>query len=184
MKIACLFPGLGYTCDRPLLHYSRKLLSSLGWEILPVSYGGFPEGIKDNAEKLKQCAEIALAQAEEQLKEIEWNRCESVLFVSKSIGTVAAGAYAAKHRISCRHILFTPVEATFLFGTKKAIAFHGTADPWADTDKITNACQAAGIPLYLTEGANHSLETGDVEADLEIMKKVMRTVREYAGRDH
>ena len=23
-KIACLFPGIGYTCDKPLLYYSWK----------------------------------------------------------------------------------------------------------------------------------------------------------------
>ena len=40
-KIACLFPGIGYTCDKPLLYYSWKLLDGLGWEIIPVRYGGF-----------------------------------------------------------------------------------------------------------------------------------------------
>ena len=25
-RIACLFPGIGYTCDKPLLYYSWKLL--------------------------------------------------------------------------------------------------------------------------------------------------------------
>ena len=29
-KIACLFPGIGYTCDKPLLYYSRMLLKELG----------------------------------------------------------------------------------------------------------------------------------------------------------
>ena len=35
-KIACLFPGIGYTCDKPLLYYSWKLLKGLDWEIVPV----------------------------------------------------------------------------------------------------------------------------------------------------
>ena len=33
-KIACLFPGIGYTCDKPLLYYSWKLLKGLGWEVV------------------------------------------------------------------------------------------------------------------------------------------------------
>ena len=40
-KVACLFLGVIYTFDRPLLYYSWKLLDGLGREIFPVRYGGF-----------------------------------------------------------------------------------------------------------------------------------------------
>ena len=180
-KIVCLFPGIGYTCDKPLLYYSWKLFSGLGWEIKPVPYTGFPSGVKGNPGKMRQCAEMALSQAEEILQEVKWEEYDEILFVSKSVGTVVSCAYAGKHGISCRSILFTPVEATFSFPIGNAIAFHGTADPWADSDAIRTACNDLSIPLYITENANHSLETGDVDADIENMRNVMRTVREYAG---
>lgn len=45
-KIACLFPGIGYTCDKPLLYYSWKLLKGMGCEIVPVAYSGFPDKVK------------------------------------------------------------------------------------------------------------------------------------------
>ena len=183
MKIVCLFPGIGYTCDKPLLYYSRKMFASLGWKVVPVPYGGFPSGVKGNAKKMRKCAETALEQAEDLLKETEWSRYEDILFVSKSVGTVVAGAYAARHRIPCRHVLFTPVEAAFSSGVKNAIVFHGTSDPWADSDAVRNACRDAGLPLYITENANHSLETGDVETDIETVRKTMRIVRQYAEHD-
>ncbi len=180
MKIVCLFPGIGYTCDKPLLYYSWKMFASMGWKVVPVPYGGFPAGVKGNAEKMRKCAEMALEQAEELLKDVDWAQYDSVLFVSKSIGTAVAGAYAARYRIPCRQVLFTPVEDTFIFPFKDAIAFHGTADPWAGTDAIRQACGSAGIPLYITENANHSLETGHIEADIDTVKGAMKIVREYA----
>ncbi len=184
-KIACLFPGIGYTCDKPLLYYSWKLLSGLGWEIRPVPYSGFPSGVKGNPEKMKQCAEMALAQAEELLRQVIWDEYSKILFISKSIGTAAACAYAAKHRIPCRSILFTPVETAFTFPIGDAIAFHGTGDPWVDSGAVREACGRLGIPLYITEKANHSLETGDVDADIENLRNVMRIVGEYAEKtDH
>ena len=67
-KIACLFPGIGYTCDKPRLYYSWKLLRGMGWEIIPVQYSGFPSGVKGNAEKMQQCAHMALEQAESLLQ--------------------------------------------------------------------------------------------------------------------
>ncbi len=178
-KIACLFPGIGYTCDKPLLYYSWKTLRGLGWEVVPVEYSGFPAGVKGNAEKMRQCAQMALEQAEEILQAIDWGEYEEILFIGKSIGTVVCAAYAKRHGLHCRQVLFTPVEATFGFVSRDAIVFHGTADPWADTKVIEKACGKLELPLFETEGANHSLETGDVDADIKEMRSVMKTVRKY-----
>ena len=182
-QIACLFPGIGYTCDKPLLYYSWKLLSKQGWEIVPVQYSGFPSGVKGNPEKMQKAAKMALEQAEEILGDIHWNKYDQILFVAKSVGTVVSCAYAQRHQISCRSILFTPVEETFLFPAGDSIVFHGTADPWARTEVIRQACTAQGLPLYLTEKANHSLETGDLDSDLGELQKIMRIVKEYTERE-
>jgi phosphoglycolate phosphatase len=182
-KIACLFPGIGYTCDKPLLYYSWNLLKELGWEVVPVPYTGFPAGVKGNAEKMQQSAHMALDQAEEILKDIEWGEYSDILLIGKSVGTVVCAAYARRHLLQCRQILFTPVEATFQFASNQSIAFHGTADPWADTRAIENCCHQMGIPLYETEKANHSLETGDVDFDIETMRKTMKIVRTYAENE-
>ena len=178
-KIACLFPGIGYTCDKPLLYYSWKLLKGMGWEIVSVPYTGFPDKVKGDPEKMKLCAEMALEQAEDILSGIDWKEYGEILFIGKSVGTAICGAYAAQHGINCRYILFTPVEAAFDCSFREAIAFHGTADPWADTKMIRECCRKQGIPLYETEGANHSLETGDVEKDIKEIRKVMKIVKEF-----
>ena len=182
-KIACLFPGIGYTCDKPLLYYSWKLLKGLGWEILPVSYSGFPDKVKGNPEKMQQSAHMALEQAEAALQDVDWGGYDDILFVGKSLGTVVSAAYAKRHGLRCRQVLFTPVEATFQFAGRDCIVFHGTADPWADTKAIENLCRRLEIPLYETEGANHSLETGDVEQDIRELRKVMKTVRAFIGKE-
>ena len=178
-RIACLFPGIGYTCGKPLLYYSWKLLKGLGWEIFPVQYSGFPSGVKGNAQIMRQCAQMALEQAEELLRKIDWSEYAEILFIGKSVGTVVCAAYAKRHGLKCRQVLFTPVEAAFEFASRDSIAFHGTADPWADTKAVEKSCRETGIPLCETENANHSLETGDVDADIREMRKVMKKVREF-----
>ena len=50
-KIAVLFPGIGYTCDKPLLYYTGKLAVARGYKLVKVEYGNFPSGIKENKEK-------------------------------------------------------------------------------------------------------------------------------------
>ena len=39
------------------------------------------------------------------------------------------------------------------------------------------------IPLYETENANHSLETGDVDLDIRNMRKMMKIIKAYAENE-
>ena len=80
---------------------------------------------------------------------------------------------AAEHNIHPRQVYYTPIEQALPYLDPTGIAFHGTADPWADTEMITNGCRKIGIPLYLTENANHSMETGDTLHDIFILHDIM-----------
>ncbi len=178
MKLAVIFPGIGYTCDKPLLYYSGKLAAKCGYEVIPVPYGNFGKDVKGNAKKMRESFEHALLQAEEMLSCVRWNEYEDIVFISKSIGTVVASCYAKKHGLHVRSILFTPLPETYEFAEMPACAFHGTSDQWADTPEIKNAAKRTGIPLYLTENANHSLETGDVLKDTENLRGVLEIVKD------
>lgn len=178
-KLAVLFPGIGYTCDKPLLYYSSCLARQHGYEILPVTYTGFPKNVRDDAKKMQAAFSIALEQAKKQLQNTGWESFSDILFISKSIGTVVSAAYASQHHLQVRHILFTPLAEAFSFSPDQAIAFHGTADPWASTAKLQQLANNCNIPLFLTEHANHSLETGDTRADLHILETIMKQLDQY-----
>lgn len=178
MKLAVLFPGIGYTCDKPLLYYSGKLAAKHGYELMPVPYGNFSKGVKGNRKKMEESFETALLQSEKMLRYVEWKSYGDIVFISKSIGTIVASCYAKTHSLPVRSILFTPLADTFRFAEGNSIAFHGTADPWAETPEIVSLCREKGIPLYLTEGANHSLETGDIARDIGNLGGVMERVEE------
>ena len=46
---------------------------------------------------------------------------------------------------------------------------------------MKRGCEEGGYPLYVTEDANHSLETGNVAKDLENLQEIMRVTEEYIG---
>ena len=97
MKIAVFFPGIGYYCDKPLLYYSRKLAQECGYEeIVTLSYTYDGGNIRGNEEKMQQAFEVLYAQAEESLSEIDFSQYDEILFVSKSVGTIIASAYAGQ----------------------------------------------------------------------------------------
>ena len=90
MKLAVIFPGIGYHADKPLLYYTKKLVNTMGYETMDLVYRDMPEKVKGSAERMKEAFECALSQTEQQLVDVDWSRYESLLFVSKSVGTAVS----------------------------------------------------------------------------------------------
>lgn len=179
MKLAVIFPGIGYHTDKPLLYFGKKLAKEYGYEVAEASYGGFPTDIKGNEEKMRASFFHALAQAKELLKAVDFGQYEELLFISKSIGTAVASAFAKELGLAAKHIYYTPVTASLPMMEQEGIVFHGTGDPWIETEQLIAACKAKGFPLYLTEGGNHSLETGNVRVDLRNLQVIMEQSEAY-----
>ncbi len=178
-RIAVIFPGVGYTQDKPLLYYTSKLLEVKKYEIVNVSYHDIPSGIKGDAAAGRNAAEIAYAQVEEQLANVDFSKYDDILFVGKSMGTIISAIYEMNHKLNARQIWYTPVEATFSFGTGDAVGFIGDADSWSDYNAVKALAEKANIPLYTYRGANHSLETGFIETDVNTLKDVIYNACDY-----
>ena len=150
------------------------------YEIREVPYKDFPPRIRGSEEKMRQALETAAAQAETLLADLDFSTYDRILFISKSIGTAVAVHYAASHSLNPFQLMYTPLPETFYLAGEDGIsslcglAFHGTADPWADTGRLTDLAEKYKVPLHLTEGGDHSLETGDTLIDLSTLLKVMR----------
>lgn len=180
MKFVVCFPGIGYHCDKPLLYYSRKLAAAAGYDHeIALNYTYQKAGLRGNDAALREAFDALYAQAEAQLAAVDWTEYDEVLFLSKSIGTAVAAAYARRHGVMCKHVLYTPLTLTFEFAPQKAIAFLGTADPWSDVDAVAAQSRANGTPLYLYAGANHSLETADVLGNLDTQRDVMQKTQAF-----
>lgn len=180
MKLAVFFPGIGYHCDKPILYFARELAKQMGYdEVINLSYTCEAGNIRGNDKKMREVGEILYGQAEKSLEDVEWHRYDENLFISKSIGTAVAAAYAMRHQIACKNIWYTPLAQTFDFAPHDGIAFTGTADPWVKNSEIKALCASAQIPLYEYEDASHSLEVGDAVDNLRILENVIARSRDY-----
>lgn len=173
-KIVVIFPGVGYTKDRPLLYYSRKLASLYGYEEICVNYQNLPDNIRGNKEKMTLAAKLAYEQTVEALKSTDFSEYDRVLFIGKSIGTFIAAKYAEEYVEKVSLILYTPVEATFRPKLSDAIAFIGDSDPWSCLDDVKKLAETKGVSLNIYNKCNHSLEAGDVSYDLSVLTEVMK----------
>ena len=184
-KLAVFFPGIGYTVDKPLLHFSRRIVFDCGYEIKLLPYEGFPAKVKGDRDKMVESFMIALKQSEEMLAEVDLSAYEDVVFVGKSVGTIVAAKIASESAVAdkIRMVLYTPLDDTFRFLKEdaKAIVFTGAADPWVGgaESKIPELCEKKKIPYYVIPEANHSLESTDTKQDLENLKDIMEKTKKF-----
>ena len=183
-RLAVFFPGIGYTADKPLMHYSRRLAEKHGFEICLLPYSGFPKKVKGDKTKMQESYKIALKQAKEMLSDINFEDYDDILFVGKSIGTIVAAKIASKSSVRdhIRFIFYTPLEETFSFLIQDAIVFTGSADPWVEAGRIPALCKESGIPCSVIPDANHSLETADPVQDILTLQKIMSLTEQYMAK--
>ena len=181
-QIAVLFPGAGYTKDRPLLYYAGKLAMAAGYELIHVDFSGFKwskEQLKD-PDFLMDMLTLCMNRTDKALRGISLQDTSRILFISKSIGTVAATAYADRHGIPARQILFTPLADIGRYVKDgNGLVFYGNADPFANPDEIAKLCETHRLEAHCIERANHSLETGRVSEDLANLRNIMERVERF-----
>ena len=117
------------------------------------------------------------------LQDVPFHEYEDIVFVGKSVGTIAAAEIASKSPVKdrIRLVLYTPLERTFEYSFGEAIAFTGTADPWVgrEDSKIPELCKARGISCFTIPEGNHSLESGNVDQDISALQEVIRLTEKF-----
>lgn len=100
MKLVVCFPGIGYHCDKPLLYYGRRVAESVGYkEYKNVEYVNRIGNVKGDPVKMQAAFEDLYGQTEKILKDIDFSGYDSILFLSKSVGTIIATTYAERHTV-------------------------------------------------------------------------------------
>lgn len=183
--LAVIFPGVGYTKDKPLLYYGSKILKKYGYDIKAVNYEGLDlekviSDLKAGREDMSQFLETAFELCHNQLSDVDFSQCDSILVMGKSIGTVIGSYYFYKIGARANNILITPLKQCFSFVLEKgSIAFCGTGDPLVNFSDIKESCEKKRIPAYAFENANHSLETGDIDKDIQNLQSYIYNLETF-----
>lgn len=178
-KLAVLFPGVGYTCAKPLLYYTASAAADHDYEILRLDYGEDIHTFRGRTpEDLIPVTRLALKRILHDLEKIDFQQYDKMIFISKSIGTVLACEAEKQLQLKgkVRHFLMTPIPATLPY-LKQAdgLFFSGTSDPYlpeADVRKAAKRYPSKTGGIF--EGCNHSLERkGDTLGNLKNLQQII-----------
>lgn len=180
-KIAVIFPGIGYTAQKPLLYYTASAAQDEDYQLLKLDYGEDIHTFRGRKEEeLKPLIEKAQERVKKQLEIIDWGQYEQILFLSKSIGTVIACWIEKELGIKAKHCLLTPIPLTIPYLEEvDGLFFAGTKDPYIKKKMIEKA--AKDYPQKTGEifkDCNHSLERpGHTAANVKNVKKVVKKLK-------
>ena len=181
-KTAVIFPGVGYTKDRPLLYYSGRQAVRYGYDLVQIEFGPIKwskEELKDR-DFLLTTLDKCIAITDKALQNTGDLSDGEVVFISKSIGTVVATAYAKKNGIRAKQICFSPLEMIDEYvDDEGATLFYGNADPYADCRAIEEIAARKRLATYCVDGGNHSLETGDFATDADNLKDMILYISDH-----
>lgn len=171
-KLVVIFPGAGYGLDCPLLYYADFLFETYGYERVHMKY-----------QDILSCKDIVLEDKIKTLREYTWNQVkdidfniyQDVIFLSKSIGAIEAGVLSEKLGISVKHIFLTPVEEAILYLKTDSVVVIGKNDKACEIYK--NTCEEENIKALYIEHADHSLEIMNRPFEsISALEKVMKFI--------
>jgi alpha-beta hydrolase superfamily lysophospholipase len=158
-RVVFLLPGLGYSADRPLLHFARAVFRRHGWTTQSLWWTRQPPA-RDGRDFPGWYQELR-SFVEDQLTPIlDAEPAPTVALVGKSLGTLAAGPAADR---GLAGIWLTPLlrdsglDDDLRRSPAPYLLVGGTADRVWDAGLV----RRLGAPFFEAEGADHGLETDE-----------------------
>ncbi|TLS37239.1 alpha/beta family hydrolase [Pseudalkalibacillus caeni] len=182
-KLGTILPGMGYTVQAPLLHYSTHLLLSKGYDVLHANYN-----YRENETYLSQseeeqdeqiCGDITTVMNEINSEAAYKEHC----FIGKSLGTVPlTNLLLTDDRFhKSRSVFLTPlIHEDTLY--KEMLKIHqqslfiiGDKDPCYRKQRFDELTSKSNNSSLLIEGTNHSLEFEDnYIASLQALRQTLQ----------
>jgi dienelactone hydrolase len=188
--LAILLPGLGYTCQMPLLYYPNKLLREMGADVLQVEYAynrraDYQAASDEEQEQwlfadVTAACHVALAQ----------RAYRDITLIGKSLGTLAMMRLLAMEwdLIEANVIWLTPLlkrerlRHILRHHTGRGLTVIGGADPHYDEQWVNDIRALPTHKVCVVDGANHSLEMGDMPQTIQALERIMQTIQKFLTR--
>lgn len=186
-RLALVFPGLRYSCDMPLLHYTTELLLAQGFDVLQL-WADYTKPDYQSSSPGDQSQHM-LADGQALLE--AGNKAGSyknVLLVGKSIGTLTMTLLITENSDLHKEtsIWFTPlfylppVTQAVLSSTGSTFVAGSDADLTFDPEAVSQIKSKTNISTHVIKDADHSLEIpGDLLGSLRVLTQLMNSLASF-----
>ena len=175
-KLAVVFPGRRYSCDRSLLYFPSELMRLRGYDMVYLHYNLEKE--VEDPRPLSVAIEESFQVSKKALADVDLSAYDTVVFLGKSIGTVVQGQIREEvGRPSIRIIDITPLPETVKYFAREDLILVGDHDPnFPDPNRILTHYPNN----YVFPSFTHSLESKtNYHLSIKIVNDVTTIVDQY-----
>jgi hypothetical protein len=188
-RFALIYPGLRYSCDKPLLHYTTEILLDQGYDILQLwtDYKNPEFQDASQAEQTIRLIEDGKALLQVGIQSDDYSK---FILVGKSLGTLTMAFILSEQPQfpELMTIWFTPlfylppVSNSVLELSDPAFVVGSSADQTFDSDAVNQLADKNNIKLQVYEDADHSLEVpGDPLQSTKILSSLVEELNVFLG---
>ena len=181
-SLVILFPGAGYSCDKPLLYYAREVTLLLGCDVLSLEYGYF----KTNEGFKPEFIQLILMETQEAIQECLAKQYKKIYFISKSLGTSVAGEISKVIGYDkVENLFLTPIKYTIPhIMNSKCTVIVGDQDKLFPKESIDEIRKYELVDTHVISEATYSLETEEsYRRSLEILDTVAMLYEKFIGTE-
>jgi hypothetical protein len=185
-SLAIILPGLGYSVQAPLLHFSTGIFLNKSFDVFHVKYqynDGFYDGLsrKELTEAIQTDAKAAIDLA------IEGRAYENFCLIGKSLGTTALSSELKRGLFSQAKVIWlTPllqredVFESMMNSENKGLCFIGENDSCYIEERFSQLSNHPALVSRLIPNANHSLEyDSNPVGSLDLLKEIMKEIENF-----
>ena len=186
-EIALVLPGVGYTCQMPLLYYPTRLLLSRGTDVVWVEYNYSRrpdyQSLSDAEQKEWLFADATAAYQ----VALEQRSYSQMMLVGKSLGTLAMSHLLGTipQPVPIKAIWLTPLlrndrVRTQIQNGPRGLVVIGSADYHYDPAYLAEIQSKGNCEAVVVKGADHGMEVGDdVWQSLQALEQVLRAIEQF-----
>ena len=190
-KLAILFAGFSYTCNHPLLYYSKTIAQEEEYDVLAIDLEYYRNKVflSLNEEEQDSYFEKDVQTVKDFLCTYS-TRYNELVFIGKSLGTSIIRRLLDTALLSEKssYVLLTPgsewkktIEALEKVNSR-VLVIGSIQDKHFSIPERERLYDRSNIEIIELEEGSHSLETGVYEKDVEILKEVMKKVQGFMKR--
>jgi alpha/beta superfamily hydrolase len=185
-QLAIILPGLGYTVQAPLLHYSTGIFLHKGFDVLQVNYQYLKEVYQEFSDE--EMDEAVRIDAETVISEaLAGSSYENFYIIGKSLGTISVSSELKRDFFkNAKVIWLTPliqredVKQAMLTSKQNGLCIIGDEDPFYDEKIFNELNQNRNLTLKLIQGADHSLEYPRSPVDsIDVLKRIIEEMVQF-----
>lgn len=180
-SLVVVFPGGNNSCDRPLLHYLRRMFLDKKYDVLCISYEnlierGAPYDVK--VDKLVSRINNAFMKIELDKKYKE------KIFISRSFGNVLSGELKKRYSIEVKkNVYISPISQSVEYlSDYPGFIVSSSVDEYLTDDEKSELAKLGNDKVLIFNEANHSLESNNILDTIGFCKEAVAKIDEFVQK--